>query len=202
MGDIAASVNRTLVHYDLPKLDIPTIRSFVGEGPGVLMTKSFHASGREAAPLQESLRLFLETYDAHLLETTILYPGVEETLKALSVYRKAVITNKPFHHAERILQHFDIRRHFEIILGHDSLPQTKPAPEPVWHVLSAMGGKCEEAILIGDANYDIECARNAGVACATALYGFQSREKLLALKSDYYLEQFSDLLSVLHSMTM
>jgi phosphoglycolate phosphatase len=197
LGDIAVSVNLTLDRYGLPPLNLERVCSFVGQGPANLMRRSFQEQGSEPEAIDEAVTLFYKLYDEHLTDTTRLYPAVGETLASLSDHRKAVITNKPLAHAERILQRLGIRRNFETVIGYESLPQHKPSPEPILHVMREMQAAKEDVLMIGDALYDIESARNAGVRCAAALYGFQAREELLALKADYYLERFDDLITLL-----
>lgn len=196
IGDLALAVNLTLAGLGLPPLDTQLVRGFVGQGAAVLLAQCLRAAGGEGADLDAAVRLFRRQYHEHLTDTTTLYPGVAETLEALSERRMAVITNKPYEHAERLLRHLGIRRHFELVLGHESCLRHKPDAEPALHAMRVLGARKEEVLLVGDAEYDILCARNAGVTCAAALYGFQAPEELRALRADFYLERFADLLAL------
>jgi phosphoglycolate phosphatase len=64
--------------------------------------------------------LYLEEYGRHLLDTTRLLQGVEETLRSLDWACLAVVTNKPERFSRQILDALGIGQRFRLVLGGDS----------------------------------------------------------------------------------
>ena len=77
--DLANSVNHALTEFGLPPLPNETVYSYVGNGATMLI-RSALGTGREAI-LPEVLDVFLGHYRRHLLDTTLPYPGVAESLR-------------------------------------------------------------------------------------------------------------------------
>ena len=93
--DLADSVNATRAWRGLEPLPIETVASYVGNGAPVLIQRTFpDASDADLARL---LRYFLDYYREHMLDATVLYPGVKEALDRLHEAHvpMAVLTNKP-----------------------------------------------------------------------------------------------------------
>ena len=63
-------------------------------------------------------------------------------------------------------------------------PEPEPEPEPPVVVTNAVYGQDEsffdDALFIGDSDVDVLTARNAGLPCAGAVWGFRGREELAA----------------------
>src|SRR6266545_422707 len=94
--DLAQSVNATRCHLGMQPLDNETVYSYVGNGAPVLIRRVLGDEASEAT-VQEALEYFLEFYRDHMLDFTVLYPGVQEALGRLrdSGVQMAVLTNKP-----------------------------------------------------------------------------------------------------------
>jgi phosphoglycolate phosphatase len=52
-----------------------------------------------------------------------------------------------------------------------------------------------EAVLIGDSNYDVEAGTTAGIKVVAVTYGFRSREYLV--KADTIIDSFHDLIKII-----
>jgi len=61
------------------------------------------------------------------------------------------------------LEKYKLKECFGAIVTADDTDKHKPDPEPVHIALEKLGSKAEESILIGDARFDVLCARNAGI---------------------------------------
>jgi phosphoglycolate phosphatase len=167
--DLASAVNALLGEYDAPPLTEADVRSMIGDGVGRLVSRALAARGlgRGAPDFQQAaLARFLALYDRCLTAQTKPYPPVIETLTALRRrgFRMAVCTNKPLEPTRRILAALRLADFFGAVIGGDSLPTRKPAPEPLLTAISRSGGIPERSAMIGDSANDILCARAAGVA--------------------------------------
>ena len=115
----------------------------------------------------------MEAYGASH-ELTVVYPGVRDTLKWLHKQgvAMALITNKPERFVAPLLDQMKIGRYFKWIIGGDTLPQQKPDPTALLHVLKMAEVSPGEALFVGDSRSDVLASKAAGVACIAMSYGY------------------------------
>lgn len=147
--------------------------------------------------IEQAIQLYRLHYDQHLLDHTVLYPHVEETLDAFSHKKKAIISNKRQEPSVAILKGLGISHHFNMILGGDQVEEKKPAPEAVLRALDQLEVAPREAIIIGDSPDDIQAGRAAGLFTCGVTYGFHPKECLLAEKPDYLIDSLKQLRDVI-----
>ncbi|KAF0246592.1 MAG: phosphoglycolate [Planctomycetota bacterium] len=185
--DIAAAANHALRVVGLAEIAVDRITTFVGEGAARLIERCLGARRDLFAP---AMAAWTAHYEAHLLDTTILYEGVAATLARLSV-PLAVLSNKPKAMTHAILEGLGIARHFAASLGGDSLPSKKPDPSGVREILRRTGAA--RAVLIGDTPVDVETARAAQIPCWGAAYGFAGRAALEMAGADSVFDRFEEI---------
>jgi phosphoglycolate phosphatase len=204
--DLANAVNAVRVRLNLPPHPLARVISYIGHGARELVRKSIADvyPSPDGDFLDAALAEFRAYYAEHLLDTTQPYPTVRETLMRLcpepatgNGYALAVLTNKPLRFTLPILEGLDLARYFRFIFGEESLPARKPDPVGVHRILSEVGAKPREAVIIGDSDTDVLTARNAGIWSCGVTYGL-SAASLAAHPPDIFLEKFSDLLLVLN----
>ncbi len=193
--DIAASVNHTLKALGKPLLDGPTVERYVGDGVRQLLARAAGPMGEPTA--RRALEIFLPFYLEHCADSAALYPGVAETLERFSSRSLGLVTNKPEAHTWKTLRALGIEKSFRVVFGGDSLPQRKPAPEPLWEALKRLGVPPEKAVMVGDSPVDVEAGRAAGVAVVGVTYGFRSAGELTAAGAAVLIDSFKELEEVL-----
>jgi phosphoglycolate phosphatase len=187
--DITNALNYAIGPYGLEKLTVARTISLVGEGVTSLIGKLL---GESAADRKNFvLNRFLDYYSEHLADFTVPYPGVRETLEMLGVYRKAVISNKREDLSKRLLENLELSEYFDFIWGSDSVPEKKPSPVPVLEMLKKVGCGPEEAVMVGDSNFDVEAGRAAGVGTVAVSYGFRAAG--LLKDADFIIDSMTEL---------
>lgn len=171
---IHAAANIVFGSKGFPPLSQAAVRGFVGNGVGVLVSRSMAHLGiaPDAALHADLMGDFVQIYE-EAFDLTSLYPGVSTALTELfSVgYRLAICTNKPLGPTRAVLRHFGLSPLFSVVIGGDSLSQRKPDPAPLRAALGALGpGK---ALFIGDSEVDAETARAAYVPLALFSGGYR-----------------------------
>jgi phosphoglycolate phosphatase len=172
--DLAQSVNATRRHLGMQPLDNETVYSYVGNGAPVLIRRVLGDEASEAT-VQEALEYFLEFYRDHMLDFTVLYPGVQEALGRLrdSGVQMAVLTNKPVKISRAIVNGLGLCAHFHEVYGGNSFDHKKPHPIGVETLMRECGVSRDRTLMVGDSSVDIRTARNAGVMACGVTYGFQ-----------------------------
>ncbi len=198
--DITNAINHALKPFGVNPLSVEKIKSMVGSGITKLI-ESLIPSGKNSTDTvsretkDKTLERFIEHYSTHLLDNTRPYPGVQNTLSKLGIYKKAVISNKRESLSREVLEGTGLSGFFSVILGSDSVSEKKPSPVPIIEVLKKIRVSKDETIIIGDSNFDIEAGRAAGIKTVAVTYGYRDRE---ALKdADYLIDSFDELLTIL-----
>lgn len=219
--DIAASVNWVLTGMGRPAKSVEEVRGFVGDGVQQLLTRvisggpstrpeqdaaesrgslgivpSERSESRDDDPgvIREAVTRFRAHYLRHCLETTRLYPTVQETLARLRSRRLAVVTNKPYPPTMRILDGLHVTGYFPVVLGGESTARRKPHPEPVLKALELLDVPAGEALIVGDSPHDIAAGHEAGLRTCGVTYGLTPREAVEAARPDYLIETMRELL--------
>jgi phosphoglycolate phosphatase len=173
--DLASAVNRALRRAapGAPSLDEDVVRSFVGSGARILITRSVAAAGLERS-VDEVLPLFLEEYRRGLLDATRLYPGTEDALERLRDRPLAVLTNKPGDMSRAILDGLGVAGRFFRIYGAGDIDARKPDPAGLKRIAEEAGVDVQAAVMVGDSGIDVLTGRAAGALTAGVTYGFDA----------------------------
>lgn len=194
--DITNALNYALKPFAVKEYSLEETKAMVGSGISKLLESLIPPdpalpAGESRSPKEIATGRFLDYYDNHLIEHTILYPNVEETLTQLSRYKKAVLSNKREKYSSQILRELGIHPYFDLVWGSDSVREKKPSPAPILDLIKKYQVSNKETIMIGDSNYDIEAARAAGIKVIGVTYGFRPREALMG--ADVLIDRFGDL---------
>jgi phosphoglycolate phosphatase len=197
--DLAAAIDQMLLARNLPAAGVERVRNWVGNGARVLVRRALAGDLQHEAvsdsDTEQALALFMQFYaDNHSL--TVLYPGVRETLKWLKKngVEMALITNKPERFVAPLLDQMRIGRYFRWIIGGDTLPQQKPDPAALLHVLQLAEVPASEALFVGDSRSDVQAAKAAGVLCVAMSYGYNHGEPISLESPALVLDDLRELL--------
>jgi phosphoglycolate phosphatase len=196
-ADLANAVNTLLTDLGVGRLPDPQIVAMVGEGAAVLVRRALTASGLDPQT-PGALDLFLDHYNAHLLDHTRPYDGMVETLQDLSARMPlAVLTNKPADASARILEGLGLRRHFREVIGGDTPFGRKPSPAALMHLAKMEHAAPGSVLLVGDSAIDLATARAGGTRVCLARYGFGYRFAPGDFRGDeWFIDQPRDLIRV------
>jgi len=195
--DLTSSVNYVRSQFGLTSLTEEEIARFIGNGALMLIRRALAERASEAN-VQTGLQMFLSYYRAHMLDSTVLYPGVHETLDRLRDCKLAVLTNKPVHFSCAMLDGLGIYNHFASVYGGNSFDRKKPDPVGIYQILSDTKGQRERTWMIGDSAVDVLTGRNAGITTCGVTYGYAT-ETFKDAPPDYLIDAFSELEELIHA---
>jgi phosphoglycolate phosphatase len=202
LPDLVAAVNRMLGGHGRAALDAEAVKQMVGDGADALVSRAFAARGGLPGPeVGPYLDAFMADYEPRSAETTVLWPGVAETLAALRArgLTLAVCTNKPSRATAEVLDKMDLARFFEVVVGACDAPAIKPDPAHVRVILDRLGVGPTDAVMVGDSRNDIEAARRAGVKSIALSFGY-AHGPVQELGADWIIDHFSDLPAALDGL--
>ena len=189
--DLANSVNHTRTFLGLAPAANDLIYTYVGDGAFTLLQRAL-GPGFSEAEIRRAVELFLEHYNQHLLDNTLLYPGVVEALEQLDGALLAVLTNKPVGPSISILKGLGVLEKFRFVFGGDSFEQKKPNPMGIFQILSETGIPPQRTLMVGDSRNDIMTGRNAGIPTCGVTYGL-APDQLVDPKPDFLIDDIKQL---------
>ena len=195
--DLVHSVNAVRLRMGLDALPEETVASYVGRGVVLLMKQALGDMATEETVAQ-AVEFFFEYYRAHMLDNTVPYPGVVETLDRLQSRRMAVLTNKPVLFSQAILDGLGLSRYFVRVYGGNSFAQKKPDPMGLFALMQEASVTGDRTMMVGDSETDVLVGRNAGAWTCGLTYGL-SPETLKLTPPDFLLDDFRSLLHLLNS---
>lgn len=150
-----------------------------------------------ALGLSVALHPHFQEHSRYLARYVHLYGGVTTLLDSLSStgWTMGIATGKDHARTCELLDHLQLRHHFRVVLGCDSVASPKPAPDMVEAFVAQTGVVPEQLVLVGDAPADLECARRARCRSVAALWGFTSAELLRNEQPEFMAESPAQLLA-------
>jgi phosphoglycolate phosphatase len=189
--DLADAVNYTRGCFSLAPLAAELVYAHVGRGVEHLLKYSL--AEKYPDHFHEVLRIFLERYETHLLDTTVLYPGVQGVLDHFRGKRRVLVSNKMHRLTVAVVRGLGVENQFDAILGGDSATEKKPHPALLNSVLERFKVRAASALIVGDGDTDIEAGKCAGVITCGVTYGLGRRDDLIAAKPDVMIDRISEL---------
>ena len=134
--------------------------------------------------MKKGIQIFRDRYDTIGKFENIPYDGMIDALNELreNGYELYVATSKPEAIAREILEKFGMLDIFIDICG-ASPDRTRASKKQVIQHLLDNGISPEEVIMIGDTMYDVLGAKEFGIPCIVATWGFGDYEKLKSITS-------------------
>jgi phosphoglycolate phosphatase len=195
LPDLANAANFACRRLGLPEHPPEAVKSMIGGGEHKFMERVVGPANQ--AYVEECLKLYLDYYSRHCGDLTRLYPGVPETLKKLSAWKLAVLSNKLQRLTERLLQLMGIAPWFSAIRGGGRGLPLKPSPEPLKALMRDLGADPGRTLMVGDKTADIVAGREAGAGTAAVTYGYGDLSSLTAASPDFLLQKFSQLRAII-----
>lgn len=194
--DLKDATNYALAAFGHPPRTTEEMKHFVGKGVRYMLACALPLG--EADPQFEAVfDTFRPYYEAHCRDLTAPYAGISAMLSRLreAGCRMAVVTNKLQRAAEELVH--ELFPDIPLVVGDSPAVRRKPAPDGVLLALEKLGVARENAAYVGDSNVDYETARSAALPCLSVLWGFRTREELVACGADTFFETPEELAAYL-----
>ncbi len=153
---------------------------------------------------EEQCDLAVKYYREYFTETGIyenkLYDGMERLLEKIKTAGKGIVlaTSKPEEFAERILKYFHVDHYFDFIAGATMDGIRGRKADVISYALENCAAKdLSGTVMVGDREYDIFGAREAGIASIGVLYGYGSEKELRSAGADAIAETVHDIITYL-----
>ncbi len=197
---LKAAMNAAWHNLGLPPPPASAARAVIG----LSLT---HAIDRLAPQQDDSIRakladVFVEfLHDPTNTSTDPLFPGVVEVLDVLAAdgVLLGVATGKGSRGLRKTLQQHGLTDRFVTLQTADR-NRGKPDPEMLHNAMAETGVLPEHTMMIGDTVYDVEMARNAGVAPIGVSWGYHAVADLRQAGARVVIDSFDQLLGHLSAI--
>src|SRR5207245_4156185 len=102
------------------------------------------------------------------------YPGIREALASLAAWKLAAVTNKRHDTSVEALRVTGLLPFFALVLGGDSVPRKKPAPDPILRAAAGLGVQAPESAVVGDTENDVQAGEAAGARTIGVTWGYRT----------------------------
>lgn len=189
---IVASMQAAMTEMGLELLTAEKISNIIGLG----MREAVHAlypELRDEVFIQE----FAAAYRGYYLvpdADQALFPGALEVLHTLleQDYLLAVATGKSRRGLDQAMEEHHLTHIFHCSRCADET-QSKPHPQMLLEIMQELNTGPAQTIMVGDTEYDMEMARNAGSASIAATYGVHHGDRLLKYSPLYAIDRIEGL---------
>ena len=149
----------------------------------------------------ELIRVFRTYYQTYEESTLNVFPEIPHVLEIL-MKRKVpclVVSSKKTAVVKRNLAAQNLVAFFEEIIGSDAVSHYKPHPEGINKVVTQYQFDPTRTIMVGDAIFDIQMGKAAGVKTIAVTWGSHDAKKLSADKPDALAEAPQDILDYIYA---
>jgi len=197
---ITTCVQYALKEFGIEEPDLDKLEPFIGPPLKNSFMEFYQMTSEEA---DRAIAKYRERFSEIGLFENEVYAGIPAILEGLQDCGMVlgIASSKPTEFVERILEHFDLRKYFRVVVGSE-LDGTRVEKEDVmmdalrelFHYKPIQYAK---VYMVGDRKFDVEASKNIGVECIGVSYGYGSRDELKEAGADYIADSVEELSAIL-----
>lgn len=192
VGLIVDCLQQAIADCGLPERSSEQAASIIGLGLAEAVQALYPDRPMDdCQPLVEAYRkVFVERSS----EPPKLFSGVETMLERLSVqgFSLAVATGKSRRGLDRVLSQLSMSDFFAATRCADEA-KSKPHPLMLEQIAENLGVSAPSLVMVGDTDFDIDMAKNAGASSVAVSYGAHPLARLQAARPDVLLNSVGEL---------
>lgn len=193
---ITKCVQYALASVGIDEPDLDKLEPFIGP-PLHESFMEFYGFDREMA--MKLVEKYRERFKDTGIFENVIYPGIADMLKSLKEAgcKISIASSKPTVLVERILEHFDIRKYFDSVVGSNLDGTRTKKEEVVEEALYQLQCLKEKTAMVGDRKFDIEGARAFGLTGIGVSFGYAAENELQEAGADYIVDTVEELQKLL-----
>ena len=183
-----------LSHYGITVEDEQSLRTFVGPP----LWDSFIKYGIREEDADEAIRIYRARYTTVGKFECQPFDGAHAMLQKLrdAGLHLYIATSKPENMALEITHRFELDTYFDLIVG-ASLDASRRTKEDVIAYLLTQAGNADEAVMIGDTEFDVLGAAQHGIPTVGVSWGYGKVADMEAAGAKTIVHSFDELLELL-----
>lgn len=186
---------KACINYALNKMNFKKLGMDSDWVVGPSLWGTFKKLGIPEENLNEAVNLYRERYNVKGYLENSVYVGIPGQLAMLLEmgYMLSLATSKPTVSASAILEYFDLTRYFSYEFGSNLDGSLSDKSILLKHALAVTGFEPNNALMIGDRQYDIIGAKSNLIKSVGVSYGYGSTNELREAGADLLVEKPAEL---------
>ena len=186
---------KACINYALNKMNFKKLGMDSDWVVGPSLWGTFKKLGIPEENLNEAVNLYRERYNVKGYLENSVYLGIPGQLAMLLEmgYVLSLATSKPTVSASAILEYFDLTRYFSYEFGSNLDGSLSDKSILLKHALAVTGFEPDNALMIGDRQYDIIGAKSNLIKSVGVSYGYGSTNELREAGADLLVEKPAEL---------
>jgi phosphoglycolate phosphatase len=165
--------------FNYPKPNEDDIKKLIGFPLDIM----FAELGVEKDKVDNFVQTYKAKYRVISKQKTILLPNAKDAIELASSFATlGVVTTKTGLYSKELLEHFDVLKYFEVLIGRENVENPKPHQEPILKALEEISKKINidknNTYMIGDTILDLISAKNANIKSIAVNCGYGKEEEL------------------------
>ncbi len=193
---ITTCAQHALRSFGIEVENLDELEPFIGPPLKTSFMEFYHLTEEQA---NEAIRVYRERYATQGQYENVIYPGIARMLRHLKQkgLHLAVASSKTTNFVESILDHFGIRKYFDVVVGSEldgtRSTKTEVMQEALSQLFKNIPVNKERVYMIGDRNFDIVGAKELKVESVGVTYGYGGMEELREAHADYIVRSVREL---------
>ena len=190
---ITACMQSAAIDVGLPVLARTEIKNIIGLGlPEALRFLYPSINDAEIEHMREAYSCQFKAAD-HV--PSPFFPGAKKTMQSLlgQGHLLAIATGKSRSGLDRVLHRLELQNFFHFTRCADETA-SKPSPLMLHELLAESDVSVDEAVMIGDTEWDMCMAKNAGMKKIAVTYGAHEAERLEQCQPEMMVDSFTQIL--------
>ncbi len=191
-SSIVECLQLTIEEMELEPLSPAALRDIIGLGLSEAIAKLY--PDMSVTLNNEFISIYRKHFLSEARQAIPLFPGARATLETLNLrgYLMAVATGKSRRGLNRSLQQTDCDEFFHMTRCADE-SFSKPHPQMLFDIMDVLNVSPEMTLMIGDSEYDMLMAKQAGTAALAVDYGVHDRRRLQEHQPIHCISDISEL---------
>ena len=198
LEDITNAMNTVLQKHNFPTHSVAVCQSFIGHGVRELVVKALPKAYQNEEWINRCFTEMLAVYRENCTIKTKMYAGISDLLDELTArnIKLAVFSNKADKLTKKVVKAVFPDWNFEVVEGLKVEALKKPNPTVALEISKKLDLPVAQFIFVGDTDVDILTATSASMLPVGVVWGYRTKEELLASGAKYILEHPLDLLKI------
>ncbi len=168
------------------KIDRDLLKSYIGLTLEDIYIKELNTNDENI--IRKAIDYYREDFEKNGVYKNTLYNGIKDFI--ISLYEEKIkiyiASIKPAKYTKLILEYHNLSMYFDYIVGSGMYGEHNTKYELIKMVIDYSNFSPNELIMIGDRKGDIEGAKKHNMDTIGVLYGYGTKEELMAVNPTYY----------------
>ena len=167
--------------------DITPADSLIKAEIGHPLDHMFRTLGVKEEKVWEYVHAYKMHYKKISCAKTVLLPDAQKAVILASQYATlGIVTTKTAKYSIELLEHMNLMKYFDVLIGREDVQNPKPDPEPIEKALAKLPSDTDEIWMVGDTCMDMLAAKAAKVSSAGLTCGYGSHKSLSKCTDNIY----------------